>query len=193
MVHYRKLRRDEDQFPNLTLSEALVQALEHRHADGSRIKDNWRHRVAQVPNIIDHYRFLNDSHHDGEILFGNTCLFSPNQLQPLIERDPDASVLDISEMRAPDGTEYLHAISYWLAIRDHFFIVQHVALQSKAMEEYLTGFFEIKHRSSAITITFSYRPSSIVIKSVTTLVTSRALRSEVWFLTQCGRLRLRNN
>lgn len=138
MVHYRKLRRDEDQFPNLTLSEALVQALEHRHADGSRIKDNWRHRVAQVPNIIDHYRFLNDSHHDGEILFGNTCLFSPNQLQPLIERDPDASVLDISEMRAPDGTEYLHAISYWLAIRDHFFIVQHVALQSKAMEEYLT-------------------------------------------------------
>ena len=138
MVHYRKLRRNEDQFPDLPLSEALAQALEHRHTDGSRIRDNWRHRVAQVPNIVDHFRFLNDSHHDGEIFFGVTCLYSPNQLQPLIERNPDASVLDISELRAPNGTEYLHAISYWLAIRDHFFIVQHLSLQSKALEEYLT-------------------------------------------------------
>lgn len=61
----------------------------------------------------------------------------PRELQALIEEDPDASVVDISEQRPP-GTEYLHAIAYWLAVRDHFFIVQHVSLKANAMEEYFT-------------------------------------------------------
>lgn len=44
----------------------------------------------------------------------------------------------IAESKAPDGHEYLHAIAYWLAIGDHFYQIQHVALQTKSMEEYLT-------------------------------------------------------
>ena len=137
-VHYRKLMREEGQFPNLTLFEALSRALEHNHPDGRRIADNWRLRLAAVPNHDNHFRFLNDFHKDDEVFYGNTCLFSPGLLQALIEEDPEASVVDIAEKRAPDGTEYLHAIAYWLAVRDHLFIVQHVSLQAKAMEEYLT-------------------------------------------------------
>lgn len=137
-IHYRKLNREDNQFPALTFSKALARALEFTHPEGKRISENWRLRMAPVPNNPDHFRFLNDSHDDGEGVFGNICLFSPGQLQALIEEHPDASVLDIAEKRAPDGTDYLHAICYWLAIRDHFFIVQHISLQSKAMEEYFT-------------------------------------------------------
>lgn len=44
----------------------------------------------------------------------------------------------IAEAKAPDGHEYLHGMCYWLAIGDHFYQIQHIALQAKAMEEYLT-------------------------------------------------------
>lgn len=137
-VHYRKLSREAGRFPDLTLSKALSQALNFRHSSGTLIAENWRLRVSKVSGNEEHYRFLNDFHDDGESVFGNVCLFSPGQLQALIEQDPDAPVVDISEKRAPDGTDYLHAICYWLAIRDHFLIVQHISLQSKALEEYFT-------------------------------------------------------
>ena len=109
-----------------------------KFADGRRVADSWKLRVAKVPNQQDQYRFLNHFHKDSECFYGHTCLYSPGVLQPLIEDSPDAQSLDISEKRAPDGTEYLHAIAYWLVTGDHFLIVQHVSLQAKAMEEYLT-------------------------------------------------------
>lgn len=136
-VHYRKLNREDAGFPEITLYEALTRAMDHP-ISGVKMADNWQLRVAGVPSNSDHRRFLNDFHHDGEVFFGNLCLFSPNGLQALIEEDPGASVVDIAEETAPDGTEYLHGIAYWMAVRDHFFIVQHVSIQAKALEEYLT-------------------------------------------------------
>jgi hypothetical protein len=68
-------------------------------------------------------------------------------LQALIElgKEPDeatlAQVLEawpIAEKAAPDGTEYLHGITYWMVTGDHFYQVQHAALQAKAMEKYFT-------------------------------------------------------
>lgn len=138
MVHYRKLHREGGKFPESTLYKALSDALKVRGGNGALLADDWQARVAQVDNSAEHQRFLNDFHDDGESFFGNVCLFSPGQLQALIEQAPKAKVLDISERKAPDGSEYLHGICYWLAIRDHFFIIQHITLQSKAMEEYLT-------------------------------------------------------
>ncbi|MEA2880641.1 MAG: hypothetical protein QOF14_5837 [Hyphomicrobiales bacterium] len=86
-------------------------------------------------------------HREDGIVFGDLCLFSPGEMQALLElsKDDDHVPLDeimsawsIAEKRAPDGTEYLHAITYWAAIGDHFYQIQHASLQSKAMEEYLT-------------------------------------------------------
>ncbi|MDJ0947242.1 MAG: hypothetical protein QNJ30_27660 [Kiloniellales bacterium] len=135
-IHYRQLSREGGQFPDETLSKALSGALNQPDGNGTLLKDNWRARVQLVGNGLNHYRFLNDFHDDGESFFGNVCLFSPGQLQALIEEEPEAPVLDIAERRAPDGSEYLHGICYWLAVDDHFLVVQHVALQSKAMESY---------------------------------------------------------
>ena len=124
--------------PDLTLRDAICSALEHRQADGRRISENWQLRSTRVPNQAGHYRFLNHFHQDDEVIFGNTCLFSPGQMQAVLRDVPNVETVDIAEMRAPDGTQYLHAIAYWLVVRDHFFLVQHVSLQAKAMEEYLT-------------------------------------------------------
>lgn len=46
--------------------------------------------------------------------------------------------LEIAEAAAPSGHEYVHGMTYWAVIADHFYQIQHVSMQAKAMEEYLT-------------------------------------------------------
>jgi hypothetical protein len=46
--------------------------------------------------------------------------------------------LEIAEAAAPSGHEYVHGMTYWTVLGDHFYQIQHVSMQAKAMEEYLT-------------------------------------------------------
>jgi hypothetical protein len=102
-----------------------------------------------VPNQ-EARRALNNFYIGEDHVFGTVCAFNPGEMQALLRlagdaEQPDQVALaealeawDIAEREAPEGHEYLHGISYWLAIGDHFYVIQHAALQSKAMEEYLT-------------------------------------------------------
>lgn len=145
-IHYRKLRRDNGQFPGATLSSAIGSALTATR-DGHIIGDSVAHRIAGMPRAEGYQRVLNDYHVTDESVFGDMCLFAPGQMQALLQLSKDSShpTLDevmkawaIAEAKAPDGHEYLHGICYWMAIGDHFYQIQHTSLQSKAMEEYLT-------------------------------------------------------
>jgi hypothetical protein len=145
-IHYRKLRRDAGQFPQAKLSTLIRQAL-HFKKDGSVIGDSVHHRVTAVPRAEGYQRLLNDFHDTEEFVFGDICLFSPGQMQALLKLsiNPEHPTLDevmkawaIAESKAPLGHEYLHGITYWMAVGDHFYQIQHVALPTKAAEEYLT-------------------------------------------------------
>jgi hypothetical protein len=146
-IHYRRLRRDNSQFPaGKTLASALNEALE-RSIGGAKIRSSVANRLAEVPRQAGYKRVLNNFHFDSSTMFGDLCLFSPGQLQAFLRRsegeehtslDEVLRAWSIAEKAAPAGTEYLHGISYWLAIDDHFYQIQHVAIQSKAMEEYFT-------------------------------------------------------
>jgi hypothetical protein len=91
---------------------------------------------------------LNTFHASGEYAWGTVSLFSPGQLQALLKvADEDSGhadlsevleALEIAEAAAPKGHEYVHGMTYWMAIDDHFYQIQHINLQAKAMEEYLT-------------------------------------------------------
>jgi hypothetical protein len=77
----------------------------------------------------------------------------PIQIQTLSDEEQEQRALedllrawDIAEQRAPEGTEYLHAISYFMVIRDHVYQIQHAAIQAKALEEYLTWLLRDKTR-----------------------------------------------
>ena len=147
-IHYRKLRRDNNQFPaDVTLRDSIVAAMEVNLPNGSRVKQRVSNRLAPVPGQEGAQRLLNNYHAAEDYAFGTICLFSPGQLQALLkptggdldEISADAlEQWDIEERAAPTGNEYLHAICYWYAIGDHFYLIQHTSLQAKALEEYLT-------------------------------------------------------
>lgn len=147
-IHYRKLRRDNKQFPDgTTLRDAIVAAMDAKLANGSRVKQRVSNRLALVPGQEGAQRLLNNYHSADDYAFGTVCLFSPGQLQALLkptgadQTEISADALeqwDIEERAAPTGNEYLHAICYWYATGDHFYLIQHTSLQAKALEEYLT-------------------------------------------------------
>lgn len=148
-IHYRRLLRQEGTFPaDRSLQDRIVVAMDSKKPDGTRVRDKAKYRLAPVPGHEGSQRLLNTYHADVGCVFGTVCLTSPGELQALI-RVTDASSahpdlaevmaqLEIAEAAAPTGHEYVHGMTYWAAIEDHFYQIQHVSMQAKAMEEYLT-------------------------------------------------------
>ena len=106
-------------------------------------------RVADVPDGNGYKRVINNIFLADGIAYGNLCLFTPGQMQALIELyktgehgelNDTIEAFTIAESGAPDGHEYVHGIAYWMAIGDHFYQIQHPAIQVKASEEYFTWF-----------------------------------------------------
>jgi hypothetical protein len=148
-IHYRRLDRSQNNFPSETFASVVAKALEHKTVSGERALSRVADRVTQSPTNAEHKRFLNHSYNEGarDLVFGSVCLFSPGDMQALLELDEKeehgslAEALrawNIAEIKAPDGKEYLHAITYWMIIGDHFYQIQHASLPAKAMEEYFT-------------------------------------------------------
>ncbi|MDG3040423.1 hypothetical protein [Roseicyclus marinus] len=104
-------------------------------------------RITDAPRIQGYQRLLNNYFHGKDWVLGNVCMFASGQMQALL-RITDGlgqkslidvlKELEIAESKAPTGHEYLQGISYWMIIGDHLYQIQHVSLQVKALEEYLT-------------------------------------------------------
>lgn len=157
-IHYRRLIRTGDIFPaSLKLSSGIAAAMATQ-VSGAKVQDRVSLRVADVPGQPGFQRMLNTYHASGDYVFGTVCLFAPGQLQTLLKTADAAkghqpladlmAALEIAEAAAPAGHEYVHGMTYWMAVEDHFYQIQHTALQSKAMEEYLTWL--LRDRTKAI-------------------------------------------
>lgn len=152
-IHYRKLSRKDGLFPKgKTLSTALAEALSHRTSEG-RVIDKARLRITDSSKSAGQQWLINDIIVKDGYVFGDMCLFANGQMQALLKIAEDTgqlsapenpslaevmAALEIAEARAPTGHEYLNGISYWLAIGDHFYQIQHTSLQAKSVEEYFT-------------------------------------------------------
>ena len=139
-VHYRKLVRSANVFANgQTLSKSVQAALNRSDSSGSNYLNNWRIRVTQSPSNKSQHRFINNLHLDSISTFGILCAFTPGDMQALIEANtPISASAPINESKAPTNNEYINGIAYWLIVDDHVYIVQHSAVRTKALEEYLT-------------------------------------------------------
>jgi hypothetical protein len=144
-IHYRRLRRDGANLPDHSLSELIAIAL-NSQVGGTVLKDKVDLRIAPSSLETPAQRLINDHHIQDNYVFGDTCAFTPGQMQALLRTVAEGAdhgtletalnAYDIKETRATDGHEYVAGISYWLAIGDHFYQIQHVSLQVKQMEEY---------------------------------------------------------
>lgn len=126
-VYYRKLDREHSDFPSETLEEALKSAF-------GVVAGNWNDRSRGVDDGSSH--FANSFNDFGEGLFGDLCAFSQSQMQALLSTAPAQANVDIDEITAPTGQDFLLGMAYWLVIRDHIFLVQAPHLRARQIQDY---------------------------------------------------------
>ena len=167
-VHYRKLRRDADSFPQGTsLSQAIDAALHITRSSGQAYADDWNLRVTNAPDNPDQSRFVNNFHVGTNSVFGNLCSYTQGEMQAVLAtqsgRQSAAREVNISDLAAPGGNDYLHGIAYWLVVGDHCYVVQHDRVRTKALEDYLTWLLrdEIAITSGAVTLQAEFDASAV--------------------------------
>jgi hypothetical protein len=110
-IHYRRLRRDNDQFPNVPLSRVIGSALQKTLPDGTKVGDTVKNRITAVPRQEEYRRLLNHHHIDDQYVFGDMCLFFPGQLQALLQLTAETEHKKIDEVLKALGDRILHGFA----------------------------------------------------------------------------------
>ncbi len=132
-VHYRRFARTGNLLPGQSLADAVGQALTSDH-----YAPDWRSRVMPTADNPDVRHFTNNSHVDLGSTFGDLCSFTGDEMQAVISTGQvDTPAVNIADIRAPDGRDYLHGMAYWLLVGDHCYVIQHSSVRTKALESYL--------------------------------------------------------
>jgi hypothetical protein len=79
-------------------------------------------------------------------VFGELCLVQASNLQALLELSASkvqlsnittAEIFDLTERFAPDGSQFVRGMAYWLAIGDNLFFVKTHSMTSEYLHEYI--------------------------------------------------------
>ena len=152
-VHYRKFDPVPNPWTKGTLQSLLIESLSVSTEQGDRFSENWQKRCFGVPSEDALQRFTYGISYSSEYIFGVLCLYRPDDWAPVLKRaiseaehdhlslDEVLREVEIAERRPVEGEDYIRGIAYWLVVGDHFFVVQHTSIQTKAFEEYFVSFF----------------------------------------------------
>lgn len=157
-IHYRRLVDEDGILGGRSLEDFINDAMQHT-ADGGPLRDDWSRRTRQLPPDASDTHFINlYSDGDGHF-FADLSHYTRGHMQALLERADRVPMLNVAQMPAPEGREYLHSVMYWLAIGNHVLVLQSRSVGTKQLEEYLNWL--LRERCSLMAST-----SSIVLESI---------------------------
>ena len=134
-VHYRRLARpDTGLLPGQSLADAVGQVLL-----SNQYAPNWQSRVTHAPDSPNIRRFVNNSHVDIGSTFGDLCSFTRDEMQAVIDTGQVSTPsVNVDDIKAPSGRDYLHGMAYWLLVGDHCYVIQHTAVRAPALASYFS-------------------------------------------------------
>lgn len=136
-IHYRHLADPAGALGRTTLEAVLRQALSHRH-DGRPLKDSWKLRAWSPGGDGTDTVLTNLTHLAGNHVFGDLTRFSRGHMQALLANMGDRPTVDVEQLPAPVGKEYLQALMYWMVFKNHVLLIQSASLGGSDLEQYFT-------------------------------------------------------
>ena len=141
-VHYRRLDRAQEAFPNnITLAESLRRALQNV-IEGNAVENDVRLRIQDsIPEKPGDVRCWNNIRANHQGVFGTLCLYRPYELQAVIASRGVTAAIDAFPLDQICGNiphDFVRAIAYWMAVEDHFYLIQSVSIQTDTMDSYFT-------------------------------------------------------
>lgn len=151
MVHYRKFK------PSISCSTTFEKmcrsVLDEPNTRGKKLWARINDRVFVVPGSEDRQIVLNRVADLSSAVFGEMCLVESKGLQALLElTETDAELSDVTvaqiyalqERGAPEGSQFIRGIVYWLAVGDHVFFVKTQAMTPSLIHYYFEWLLKIK-------------------------------------------------
>lgn len=157
-IHYRRFTDEHGLLGGRTLEEFVNNALD-TEADGGRLKADWSRRTRLLPPDETDTHFINLFGDSNGHFFADLTHFTRGHMQALLERAENTPILNVSQMPAPEGREYLHSVMYWLTRGNHVLVLQSRSVGTKQLEEYLSW---LLHERSGLVD----RSESIVLEMV---------------------------
>jgi hypothetical protein len=147
MVHYRRFQRAKGMAANPLFEQICRSALSAQDDSSVSLWERAGDRVYAYPAPEDRQILLNRVADLNSAVFGELCLVQAKDLQALIELKAQkmklselttAEIYALSERSAPQGSQFLRGLLYWLAIGDHLFFVKLNAITPVNMQDYFT-------------------------------------------------------
>lgn len=160
MVHYRHFETKDDPRVGGSFEQMC------RHALGTVDENNvslWERAEDRLRNESDDQGrqvILNKVVDLKSALFGEMCLLQSNGLQTLLELKTSkvqlsnitlAEIFTLTEKTAPDGSQFIRGLSYWLAIGDHIFFVKTQSMNAALIKEYFDWLLKVRTTTVAMT------------------------------------------
>lgn len=143
MVHYRKFAASNN---TATLEHLFRTVLSQADGAGAQLWSRVRDRVQLLDTIGSRQMVLNKVADLSTSVFGEACLVDTKGLQALLQLKRSnvelsnlttAEVFDLNESGAPDGSQFLRGMAYWLAVGDHLIFVKTSNMTSDLIQGYL--------------------------------------------------------
>ncbi|HEY4250652.1 MAG TPA: hypothetical protein VGM87_05615 [Roseomonas sp.] len=149
-VHYRKYEPAEKSH-STSFQQLIAQSLVRKTGAGSVGTDS-KSRTFDYPGDMEFKWLIHNIVQTQDSIFGSLCLYSPELWMAVLRRvessggeetlEEALNEIEIAERPPEEGEEFLRGISFWLVIKNHVFVIQHVSLQTKAYEQYFAQLFE---------------------------------------------------
>jgi hypothetical protein len=159
-VHYRKFDPVDKNWAKGSMQKLIQDAFAAKSAKDDIVGEKWELRTFPIPNEPELKRFTHGIIGTENSIFGVLCLYSPEDWTPVLKRQMAAAdeehksleetlkQIEIAERPPAEGEDYIRGIAYWLVTGDHFFVIQHTSIQTKAFEEYFLSLFRATGRMS---------------------------------------------
>lgn len=153
MVHYRQFAFSNQATGASTLEQLCRNALSSKDGAGSSLWQRPDFRLFDISDGTGRKIFLNKVADLSSAVFGEMCLAQSSDLQPLLQLSPStvqlselttAVVYDLDERKAPDGSQFIRRLVYWLAVGNHLFFVKTLSMTPELMRAYLEWLLKIR-------------------------------------------------
>jgi hypothetical protein len=150
MVNYRRFEV-EAEHESETLESLCREALSSTNDKGVSLWERAEDRLLDLGEPGGKQLILNKVADLSSAVFGEMCLIQSRGLQALLERRVSkvklsdlttAEIFNLDERFAPNGSQFIRGMGYWLAIGNHLFFIKTQSLLANHMADYIKWLLE---------------------------------------------------
>ena len=163
MVNYRLFETISPDLSGKTFESLCREALDTKDQNSTALWARAPDRLYDLADVGKRQIFLNKAADLSSAVAGEMCLVQTSGLQALLELQASkvqlsnltlAEIYTLNEKAAPNGTQFVRGMAYWMAIGNHLFFVKTQSMTPDLIHAYFDWLF--KTRSSVMNQSSSF-------------------------------------